>query len=251
MYSLLKAGRSMFAIGILALGILCFIDKDFIVGRPPAWPASFHGNPVLGYISGALIVLCAITILIDKKTIAASFIMAALIALLSISRHIATLADTWPNAFKALALAGSCLIIAASCKGNDRKLVFAGTATLALFLVVCGYAHFKYAPFVDTLIPAYIPFHSFWTYFCGICLVAGGTGILLPATRRLASLLSGIMITGWFLLLHIPRFLANVNDTSDRLGVCESFAFAGIFFCLAAIFTSKNKFAVVVDTHEF
>jgi uncharacterized membrane protein len=250
MNHLVKIGRIMFAMGIIALGVICFIAKDFVVGRPPAWPASFDLNPALGYVSGAAIILCATAILINKKAVPAAFIIATLIVLLSILRHIPTVADTWLNAFKALALAGSCLIVASSFTGN-KKLLLTGTISLAIFLLVCGYAHFKYAPFVDTLIPAFIPFHTFWTYFCGICLLAGGIGLVLPSTRRLAALLSGIMIGGWFLLLHIPRFVANTKDASDRLGVCESFAFAGIFFCLAGILATKNKFAVVADTNEF
>ena len=67
MKQLLKPGRIIFAIGFFALGILCFIFKDFIVGRPPAWPSDFNGNPTLGYISGALLIVAAIAILINKK----------------------------------------------------------------------------------------------------------------------------------------------------------------------------------------
>jgi hypothetical protein len=81
----------------------------------------------------------------------------------------------------------------------------------------------------------------FWTYFCGVCLIAGGIGILLRPTIHLASLLLGIMIFGWFLLLHIPRFIANMNDPSDRMGLCESFAFAGVFFTLAAITKRRSR----------
>jgi hypothetical protein len=49
------------------------------------------------------------------------------------------------------------------------------------------------------------------------------------------------MLSGWFFLLHIPRFLANTNDAGDRMGLCESFTFAGIFFALTAVFTKENK----------
>jgi hypothetical protein len=53
-------------------------------------------------------------------------------------------------------------------------------------------------------------------------------------------MLIGIMIAGWFLLLHIPRFFANVNDPSDQMGLCESFAFAGIMFVLYGLFKVKK-----------
>ena len=113
--------------------------------------------------------------------------------------------------------------------------------TLAGFLIISGLAHFKYADFVTDFIPSYIPFRSFWTYFCGVCLIAGGIGLFIPLTRRFAALLSGIMILSWFVLLHIPRFIANINDPSDRMGLGESFVFAGIFFILTGLFSEKKN----------
>lgn len=249
MKKLLQPGRTIFAIGIFALGTLCFIFKDFVVGRPPAWPESFNVNPALGYVSGTLLIIAAVAILINKKAGAAALLIAGLILLLSLTRHLPHFMNDWANAYKTMALLGGALIIAASFfnehhpavnKNLINVLVATGTFLMAVFFIVCGYAHFKYAAFVDTLIPAYIPFHSFWTYFCGICLFAGGAGLLIPLVRKWAALLSGIMVAGWFVLLHIPRFIANTADTSDRLGLCESFIIVGIFFVLTTMFSQKE-----------
>jgi len=189
--------------------------------------------------------------LTGNKPITGSMIIAVLILLFSISRHIPHFMKDWANAYKSMALLGGCLIIAASYEGKTggsvlseksrNYFVLTGTVLLAAFFIVCGYAHFKFAEFVKTLIPDYIPFHPFWTYFAGICLLLGGIGLLLPQTRRLASLLSGSMVLGWFFLLHIPRFIANTSDPSDRMGVCESFIFAGIFFVLSGISSRMKK----------
>jgi uncharacterized membrane protein len=126
---------------------------------------------------------------------------------------------------------------------NERSakiLVLTGSIVLAAFFIAAGYAHFKFAEFVENFIPAYIPFRAFWTYFCGVCLFAGGVGILIPQTQRLAAILSGVMVLGWFLLLHIPRLIANPNDPSDQLGLFESFAFVGVFFVLGRLAPSKK-----------
>ncbi|CAN5220411.1 hypothetical protein BH11BAC6_BH11BAC6_15080 [soil metagenome] len=88
MDKLLKTGRIVFATGIIALGVVCIISKDFIVGRPPAWPAGLNVNPVLAYISGAALIIAAIAIIINKKAIFASIIIAGLIFLLSVLRHL-------------------------------------------------------------------------------------------------------------------------------------------------------------------
>jgi uncharacterized membrane protein len=250
MDKLIKPGRVFFALGIIALGILCFISKDFIVGRPPAWPAGFNVNPALAYVSGAVLIIAAVAILFNKKAGPSSLLVAALIFLLSVLRHLPHFMDDWGNSYKSMALFGGALIIAGSFFREDsndstankksvKNLVTAGCILLAAFFIACGYAHFKFAAFVNDFIPAYIPFHPFWTYFCGICLFAGGAGLLIPQTRKWAALLSGIMVLGWFVLLHIPRFIANTSDASDRMGLCESFTLVGIFFVLAGMVSKK------------
>jgi uncharacterized membrane protein len=255
MNKLIAVGRSMFAAGIIALGFLCIINEDFIIGRPPAWPSGFDLNPALAYITGAIIILAGIAILVNKNGGYAALIIALLILLLSVVRSIPGFMDHWLNAYKTIAFFGGALIIACSYfsespgtapkfmsgKNTLNGIVFFGSALLAVFFIACGYAHFKFDAFVKDFIPKYIPFHGFFTYFCAICLIAGGAGLLIPATRKWAALLSGIMVGGWFLLLHIPRFIANTNDASDRMGLCESFAFAGIFFCLAGMSEKKDQ----------
>jgi len=250
MDKLLKPGRIMFAMGMLALSILCIVYKDFIIGRPPAWPEGMRVNPALAYISAVVVIFAAMAILFKKQAGTAALLMAILIFLLSVLRHLPQFTKDWVNAFKAMALFGGALIIAASFfsqnsytaknKSAVKYLVVTGTVFLSAFFIAAGYAHFKWAEGVQYLIPDYIPFRLFWTYFCGVCLFAGGTGLLIPQTRRWAALFTGIMILCWFLLLHIPRFLANTDDPSDRMGVCESFVFSSVLFVLAGM-TSKKR----------
>jgi uncharacterized membrane protein YphA (DoxX/SURF4 family) len=256
MSKLIIPGRFIYSTGIIALAVLCIISKDFIVGRPPVWPSGFNINPALAYISGVVLIIAAVAIILNRKARSAALLISALIFLFSVLRHLPNFMNDWANAYKSLALAGGSLIIAASFplqdltkgsgfKANERSgavLITIGCIFLAAFFIACGYAHFKFAGFIESFIPSYIPFHVFWTYFCGICLFAGGVGLLIPQTRRLAGLLSGFMVLGWFLFLHIPRFIANINDASDRMGLCESFTLAGIFFVLAGIIPGlENK----------
>jgi len=243
-FSFILLGRIIFSTGIAALAILCIISKDFILGRPPEWSAGDVLNPALAYISAVVLIIAAIAIILKKKGAIAALIIAILILLFSVSRHLPVFMNDWLNAYKAMALFGGSLITAASFYyedkniGNEklkRRFVLIGCILLAAFFIASGYAHFKFVDFVKEFIPAYIPFRLFFAYFCGVCLIAGGIGILIPQTRQWAALLSGIMLMGWFVLLHIPRFIANTNDVSDRMGLCESFSFAGIFFVLAGI----------------
>jgi uncharacterized membrane protein len=250
---LIKPGRIIYALGIIALGVLCFIMKDFIVGRPPAasWAAQIPGKLAWAYVSGTLLVVAGLAVIFNIRGSAAALLVGIIIVVFSfVLRHLYEMVD-WINAYKALALAGGSFIVAASFlqKGGsvqgmvaaNSKLIFTGCLFFSFFFIISGLAHFRFADFIKNgFIPSYIPFHPFWTYFCGVCLLAGGVGLLIPGLRKWAALLSAIMIGGWFILLHTVRFANDTNNASDRLGLCESFTFVGILFVLAGMLSRKQ-----------
>jgi hypothetical protein len=55
----------------------------------------------------------------------------------------------------------------------------------------------------------------------------------------MAALLSGIMVAGWFVLLHVPRALSMGGD--EWIGVGESLAVSGICFMVRAIEKGYGK----------
>jgi uncharacterized membrane protein YphA (DoxX/SURF4 family) len=255
MSKLILPGRIMFACGIIALGVVQFIVRDFIVGRPPAstWAADIPGKLAWAYTSGSLFIIAGLAIIFNLQARLAALVIGVMILVFSfLLRHLYEMTD-WGNAYKSLALSGGAFIVAVSFRkkegGNSRNfftnhdLVFAGCIFLSLFFIICGFLHFKFFAFVKDFIPSYIPFHGFWAYFCGICLLAGGTGFIFTKTRKWAALLSGIMVLGWFILLHIHRFIVDMNNDSDRMGICEAFALSGILFVLAGI-SSEEKFSI-------
>jgi uncharacterized membrane protein len=74
---------------------------------------------------------------------------------------------------------------------------------LALFFVAAGSNHFlNPAPYLS-MMPPYLPFPSALNIVSGAAEIAGGLGIIFPATRALA---------GWGLIaLLVAVFPANVN----------------------------------------
>jgi uncharacterized membrane protein len=249
MNKLVRPGQIIFAIGIVALGVLQFFAKDFIVGRPPAvqWAANIPGKQTWAFVSGALLILGGLSIIFYKRTASSvSFFIGILIFVFSfLCRHlphlfsVSTAQDViWQiNAYKTLALCGGAFIISASFNQQSISMqVTLSCVLLALFFIISGFAHFKFDDFIiNSFIPAYIPFHAFWTYFCGIALMAGGLGLLIRQTRKWAAALTGLMILLWFFLLHIPRASYTPHDYGEWMGVCESFTFSGILFTLAGL----------------
>ena len=108
-----------------------------------------------------------------------------------------------------------------------------GPLLLSGFMILGGIQHFVYIDFVAKLVPAWVPEPRFWGYLTGVALIAGGAGILLPKTARLAATMSGIMIFLWVVLLHIPRALADLSNMGEASGVFEALAMSGVAFMLA------------------
>src|SRR5262249_56813851 len=107
-----------------------------------------------------------------------------------------------------------------------------------------GMQHFLFAPFVDTLVPTWIPPSArFWTCFAGVALIAGGVGMMVPKTRRLAAALSGLMIFLWVLVLHIPRALAASESQlrNEWTAVFEALAMSGIALVLAGTAPKRRR----------
>jgi len=267
-HKLIKPGRIIFALGIIALGVLQFFAKDFIVGRPPspAWAAAIPGKIVWAYLSGSLLVITGLAVILNKKAGTATIIMGLIIFIFSfLFRYLPDMTNInsiedllWKvGAYKTLALCGGAFIVAASFfKEKNRNsnifftnnvLVTIGWILLSIFLIDCGIAHFKFDDFVKDLVPAYIPAPYFWTYFAAVALLAGGTGLIFKQTRKWAAALSGIMILLWFAMLHIPRAINippydSTPHYGEWMGVFESFSFSGIFFVLAGLSSKENFF---------
>lgn len=99
--------------------------------------------------------------------------------------------------------------------------------------------HFVYTEFVVSLIPGWFPRDSvFWTFFAAFALLAGGIGLWVPRTARLAALLVGIMVFSWFWIIHVPRTLQTV---SDNMAVFEALAVSGIAFVIAGFLYRRER----------
>jgi uncharacterized membrane protein len=234
----IRVGTTFFALGLIGLGIEHFVFGEFVTGRAPAWPASFPGGVWFARLTGIVFVGSGLLVLLGKKARSAAIAAAALIASWALLRHIpvlfasAFLSGAWTQAGKALVFTGGALAVAAAfSRGPTKSWIVLGRWCLGLFLLLAGVQHFLYVKFVASLIPTWFPGDAvFWTYFAGVALIAGGLGLLIPRTARLAAFLSGIMLFSWFWIVHIPRIGVGV---SDQIAVFEALAFSGIAFVLS------------------
>ena len=251
----LKAGRYLFATGLIGFGIQNFIYHDFIAGRAPAWPFFLPGKLVWAYSSGAIFILAGALILLEKRARTVTLFCAFMVFQWALLRHLPMLVGVnfqWgvelTSAGKALTLFGGMLTVAGSLPRETDRLaqrfprivngtftyLGAGRYCMAIFLVISGVEHFIFLQYVQSLVPAWIPGNTFWAQVAGVALVAGGIGLVIPRTAPLAAFLAGAMIFIWFTMLHIPRALsAPVPEAQNEwTAVVESLTFSGIAFVL-------------------
>lgn len=262
MHRLIPVGRLFFALGFIGLGLRHFVLREFVTGRAPTWPETLPGGVVWAYLTGAVFIAVGIALIARRQARIAAFTAALLIFLWALLRHIPVvaadsfLAPTWTAAGKALTFFGGALAVAGTLPPVEgwrhellsklvnlrSELVTLGRLCLGAFLLITGAQHFIYTSFVASLIPAWFPGDPvFWTYFAGVALIVGGTGLLLPWTAALAALLSGVMVFSWFWIIHVPRTFVSA---SDGIAVYEALAVSGIAFVIAGFLYGRESLRV-------
>ncbi|MGH9382188.1 MAG: DoxX family membrane protein [Thermoanaerobaculia bacterium] len=259
MNKLMIMGRLFVAVAFIGLGFQHFLLRQFITGRAPAWPESIPGGPVWAYVTGIALLVVGAALILGRGARLAAIFAGLLIFFWALIRHIpivatdSLLAPSWTQGGKALTFVGGALAIAGTLPSAEGRwlapvsklvnlrgeLVTLGRVCLGIFLVITGIQHFMYTEFVASLIPEWFPGNAvLWTYFGGVALIAGGSGLLLARTAPMAALLSGSMVFSWFWIIHIPRAFASV---SDGIAVFEALAVSGIAFVIAGFLHSRNS----------
>ena len=255
MKNLQLLGRCFFGIGVAGIGLQQFMYSEFRPVLLSYWPASMPGVAVWAYVTGTALVVAGALIIVGKKARIVSVALGILFFLLFLFFHVYTQVflntnnfqlGSWTDPLKELALSGGAFIIAASFIEDERfasnkMLLVLGRIFFATMLIAFGIDHFLYAEFVAMLVPAWIPGHMFWTYFSAVALIGSGICILFKIKVQLVSMLLGLMLFLWLVLLHIPRAItdpygAKANEVTS---VFEALAFSGIAFAVACIYQDK------------
>ena len=238
-----RALRITIATCYAAFGVHHLIYHDFVTRVAPKPPAWVPGQILLAYIAGIALIAGAAGMIVGSRRAAmiTGWGCLASALLLHLPRALTASQNLWTDFGKGMVVAGVAFIIAASLGSPARdRLIAYGKGALAGFMILCGIEHFMYVPFVASLIPPWIPWHVFWTYFAAVALIAGGIGILLPQTTKLAALLSGIMILAWVPLVHIPLALRNVHDPGQSVPVFEALQFGCAGVLIARLSASPS-----------
>ncbi|MFI5186892.1 MAG: hypothetical protein ACHQF0_09220 [Chitinophagales bacterium] len=259
----IKISRFFYGIGVAGLGVQQFIYPDLRpVIWPPGWPSWIHSS-TWAYIVGAALITAAILIIAGKKAKMASLLLGLFLLIIflliqctyvlfvqpNFPRHLAL----WTDPLKELALSGGAFVLAQLCDDELnassrsllstvlKKLIPFGMIFFSITMISFGIDHFFYTEFVAGLVPSWFPDHIFWTYFAGVALIGSGVAIILEIrVERVAALLSTMLFL-WFVLLHIPRAIADPYGLqgNEISSVFEALTFSGIALGIAIIYKDK------------
>ena len=211
--------RMLFAAAMVAFGVQCLIFSNFVSGLEPIRAAVIPPTP-WGPINGVFLILCGVSLLIDRSARIGALLLAALLLLSAVVLYgppmltqPKTAAD---DLFHVLAIGSAALVLASEVGPRGGWLDGAGVAARLCFGVCTighGVMHFVFFKFTADFIPAWIPAHDVFAAATGVAQIAAGLAILSGIQGRLAAALCGLMYGSWALVVHIPRALAAQGPT--------------------------------------
>lgn len=243
--------RRVFGGAVALVGVMHLIFGETARRLFPVWPDGLPGRPWWAHAAGALLALLGAMVLLDRRGRECAAGIAAVVLLAVLAQHLpraipsGALGNEWLSVLKFGALAVGSALVAHGIAPTvprprlDRVLGWAAAATpwlMGAFMAYSGYLHLRYTGSVTRLLPPWMPWPMFWVRFTGVALVAGGVGLVVRPVASLAAQLTGVMIFGFFLLVHIPRMLADPRGSTGWLEIGESMA-----YCMIALLMAVGK----------
>lgn len=215
-------GHALFGIAVAGLAMLSLVYGDFA----PIWepfPALLPWPEVWVYGAGAILLAASAGLFFARTASASAITIGVYGSVWAVARARPVLlkpliVGSWYGFSEALGpLLGAWILYAVLRRRYDAPALTAMTGDRALHVarglfgaacVVYGAAHFAYATFTATMVPAWLPGPTALAYLTGAGHVAAGFGLLVGVLPRLAATLEAIMMNLFGILVWLPSFIA-------------------------------------------
>jgi uncharacterized membrane protein YphA (DoxX/SURF4 family) len=121
-----------------------------------------------------------------------------------------------------------------------EKLILFGPVFYAAPIAAFGTEHFTVEA-IASMVPSWIPWHMFWAYFLGVCLIAAGFSLVTGIQTRLAASLLGLTFFLFVVLMDFPAWLQDPKDRFSAALVLRELAFSGGALALAGSLTLQGR----------
>ena|SRR5437899_2936428 len=213
---------TLFAVGMIGLGILALVYGDFALVWQPVAPW-IPGRTVLAYVSGLIMLFGGVGLLIRATAAwSARILFPYLIVWLLLKVPALVVAPQMEAVWLgfgelAVLLAGGWILFARlSGLREGSPLTFAtgengvriAQILFAVSLIPIGLSHIVYVKETAELVPAWLPYRVGWAYLTGAGQIACGLGVLFTIFPRVAAMTEAGMLSLFTLLVWGPAILA-------------------------------------------
>ena len=204
--------RGIYGLGALGLGVLSLTSGDFAFQWQPV-PTDIAFHAALAYLSAALLIAGGLGAIWRRTSAQACLGLGLMFGVWVVALHLPKALQapgevaSWNAVAEALALSLGGLIGWAMARRSGLTIWL--RRAFGLGPVVFGVAHFAYAKFTASMVPAWLPpSQLFWAYLTGVGQLSAGLSLISGVLARLAATLLAAMYAIFVLILHVPRVAA-------------------------------------------
>ena len=128
------------------------------------------------------------------------------------------------------------------------KLILLGPLFYAVPIAAFGTEHFMLTRIIASIVPAWIPWHMFWAYFVGACLIAAALSLVTGIETRLAASLLALLFFLFVVLMDAPGWVHQPTNRFATALMLRELAFSGGPLGLAVSLSSQNQRARILAT---
>jgi uncharacterized membrane protein YphA (DoxX/SURF4 family) len=118
-------------------------------------------------------------------------------------------------------------------RGFDKLILF-GPLFYAAPIAAFGTEHFTLTQAIASIVPDWIPWHTFWAYFVGACFIAAALSLVTRIQTRLAASLLALTFFLFVALMDAPAWAQNPRDRFAVTLALRELSFSGGALALAA-----------------
>ena len=245
---------TLFALGMIGLGILALVYGDFALVWQPVAPW-IPGRTVLAYCSGLLMVFGGIGLLVRAAAAwSARILFPYLIVWLLLKVPALLVAPqmeaVWLGFGEIAVLLAGGWVLFANLPGQREgsPLSFAtgengiriARILFAVSLIPIGLSHIVYVKQTADLVPAWLPYRIGWAYVTGAGQIACGLGVLFSIFPRVAAGAEAAMVSLFTLLVWGPAILAAPTTRMPWTAFFISWAIASAAWVVAQDISPKQ-----------